>query len=98
MDDVVFLVDEMLDQFFVAPGHSQAVLGIEKEVKGRETGEILTGRFIDAVGKSRGVDMDLMAELGEFLGENLGGGGNAVDAGEISVGNQGDFQVLSLQN
>jgi hypothetical protein len=89
--DVVLGVDELLDQLFVGPGPSQPVLGVEKKVPGGKAENLDVFALVHAVGIGRGVNMDLMAELGEFLGENLGGGGNPVDAGEVGVGDEGDF-------
>jgi hypothetical protein len=93
MDDIILGVHELLDQFLVGPGPPQAVLGIEEKVPGGETEDLEVIGFVDAVGISRGIDVDLVAELHEFLGENLRGGGNAVDAGEIGVGHERDFHL-----
>jgi hypothetical protein len=36
--------------------------------------------------------MNFVAQLGELLGENLGGGSDSINAGKVSIGHQSDFQ------
>ena len=100
MDDVdISGLDEMFDQILGLPGHSQAVLGVEEKIKRWKTMDLNGGHFSSMlVGKGGGVNMDFVAQLGEFLGEDLGGSGNAVDAGKVGVGNKSDFQRHFLKD
>ena len=88
----------MPDQFFIGPGHSQSVFGIEKEIEGGKPVDFQVVVFVDAIRIIRGVNMDFVAELDEFLGEYLGGGRHSVDAGKISVGNESDFHLIPFKN
>jgi hypothetical protein len=93
MDDVVFIFNKLLDQlFFGIQGIPSRSSGIEKKIQGRKPVDFQVIGFVDAIGKSGSVNMDFMAQLHEFFGENLGGGGNPIDAGKVGVGDEGDFQ------
>jgi len=92
MDNVKFLVMEMLDQLLVGVGPGEPVFRIEKKIPGRETVYMVGVEGIDMVREGRSVDMNLMPCFGKFLGENLGGGGHPIDTGKVGIGNQSDFQ------
>jgi hypothetical protein len=86
MDDVEFLVEEMLNKFLVRIGSGKPVFRIEEEVPGRKAVDLVWQRLVHMTRKSRGVDVDFVSKLGEFTGKGLGGSPHAVDARKVGVG------------